>query len=135
MHESEVIEILKSNETFSGADNEVLSGLISDGEVHAFEAGENIVVQGETGKSIWVLLEGELIVLIDEKEVNRVSGKGLIFGEISAVSFTPATATVRSAESSKAISFPHRSLHRAMEKSPSLAASLLRSMAKYLGNT
>ncbi len=132
MHESEVVEILSSNETFSAASLDVLSKMIESGEMKEFSPGEDIVEQGVTGRWIWVLLDGELAVLVDGEEVNRVAGRGQVFGEISAVSFTPATATVRALTPAKATGISHQVLHRAMEQSPELAAALLRSMAKYL---
>ena len=104
------------------------SGILSEPAV-----GTEIVRQGEASRQIWILLAGELEILVDGAEVNRVSRPGEVVGQISAVSMIPATATVRVAKPTSCLAVPHQSLHRLFGTYPDLATALLRSMAKYLG--
>lgn len=129
----DTLNCLKQNEAFDGAPDDILADLAAAGEERSFAPGEEVITQGETGKSVWVLLSGELVARIDGAEVNRLTEPGEVFGQISAVSHTAATATVRCHSEAKLLSIPHQALHDAMERSPELAASVLRSMAKYLG--
>jgi len=133
MNETELITLLRENADFSRVTDPALATLIQAGEMHALEAGEELIRQGESGQRIWILIEGELEALVDGEIVNRVTSAGEVVGQISAVSFTPATATVRMAGPGKALSVSHGDLHEAMEQNPDLAEAFLRSMAKYLG--
>lgn len=132
MNREEHIALLGRNEAFAAASESTLAGLVDAGEIRHIEAGTELTRQGEAGESLWMLLEGEMEILVDGKCVNRLSSPGELLGEISAVSLTPATATVRSAGPVSVLRIPHGPLHRAMESAPELAASVLRSMAKYL---
>jgi small-conductance mechanosensitive channel/CRP-like cAMP-binding protein len=61
-----------------------------------YAAGEAIVRQGEAGTSMFVLLSGEAIVLIEpgDQELARIPA-GEFFGEMSLLTGAPRTATVR----------------------------------------
>lgn len=131
---AELMNILKCGESFSGASQSELEELISGLEPVCFDSGVDLVKEGEPGEFVWVLIEGELKVLMsDEEEINRISEPGEIFGEISAVSHSNATATVRSLGEVKVLAIPRQRLNQVMNKSQVLASSVLRSMAKYLG--
>jgi len=130
---SELNQLLQTSEGFAGATFEDIANLIDGLEPCKIEEGVDVVREGEPGKYVWVLIRGELGVYAENgDEINRISNSGDVFGEISAVSLSGATATVRSLTEVEALAIPHQRLHHIMAHSPSLAASLLRSMAKYL---
>jgi len=133
MNETELTSLLRENAEFSRVTDPALAALIRTGAMHALDAGEELIRQGESGQRIWVLIEGELEALVDGVTVNRVTRAGEVVGQISAVSFTPATATVRMTAAGKCLAVSHGDLHGVMEKHPDLAEAILRSMAKYLG--
>ncbi|MEM9015861.1 MAG: cyclic nucleotide-binding domain-containing protein [Verrucomicrobiota bacterium] len=133
MDDSELTKLLGASEAFSLAPKSALEALVAAGEVKAIAEGEVLISQGMTGEAIWLLLEGDLEVLVGEQIVNQVSERGEVLGEISAVSLTPATATVRSTKTGKALCIPHKDLNAVIKETPELAASMLRSMAKYMG--
>jgi CRP-like cAMP-binding protein len=133
MNETELTSLLRENAEFSRVTDPALAALIRTGAMHALDAGEELIRQGESGQRIWVLIEGELEAFVDGVTVNRVTRAGEVVGQISAVSFTPATATVRMTGAGKCLAVSHGDLHGVMEKHPDLAEALLRSMAKYLG--
>ena len=133
MNESDLIKILKENADFSRVTEASLAALIRSGEMHDFEAGNELIRERESGQRIWILVEGELEALVDGELLNRISAPGEVVGQISAVSLTRATATVRIVVAGRALCVSHRALHEAMEKFPDLAEAMLRSMAKYLG--
>jgi len=132
MDREELIALLGRNEAFASAPGSTLAGLVDAGEIRSVDAGTELTRQGEAGESLWMLLEGEMEILVDGACVNRLSSPGEVLGEISAVSLTPATATVRSVGTASVLRIPHGPLHRVVESSPELAASVLRSMTKYL---
>jgi PPM family protein phosphatase len=133
MNEAALIEVLRGSADFSSVSERSLGELARSGTVREPVVGTEIVTQGEPGQQLWILLTGGLEILIDGEPVNRISRPGDVVGQISAVSMTPATATVRVAEPSTCLCIPHRALHQLFGAYPDLAEALLRSMAKYLG--
>lgn len=132
MNEADLITLLQGNPDFARVTETSLAALISSGEIQEVDGGVEIIREKEAGQRIWVLIEGELEVLVNGELVNRISSPGEVVGQISAVSLTAATATVRMAKAGKCLAISHRALHEVMKGSPQLAESILRSMAKYL---
>jgi len=134
MERDKLVNLLKKNEAFGAAPADAIEELVDAGEVRTIESGTALLHQGATGESIWMLLSGTLEVLVNDQTVKTINTSGEVFGEISAVSLTLATATVQTANECSTFCIPHGELHRVMKTSPDLAASMLRSMAKYLGH-
>jgi len=133
METQEVIELLRGGEAFASAPQAALERLAAAAEATDLFAGQELIAQGASGESLWILLEGELEVLVGGQVANRIDRRGEVLGQISAVSQTPATATVIALTAGSALRIPHDKLHEAMLAHPELAASMLRSMAQYLG--
>jgi CRP-like cAMP-binding protein len=133
MNETALIEVLRGSADFASVSERSLGELARSGTVREPVVGSEIVKQGEPSQQLWILLTGELEILIDGDSINRINRPGDVVGQISAVSLIPATATVRVAEPSTCLCVPHRALHQLFGGYPDLAEALLRSMAKYLG--
>jgi len=68
-------------------------------ELH-YERGESVIVQGQVGTAFYVLFEGEVSVVKDGQEINRMSGSReakttSFFGEMALLNNEPRTATVK----------------------------------------
>ncbi|MFH1539242.1 MAG: cyclic nucleotide-binding domain-containing protein [bacterium] len=67
-----------------------------------FRAGQNVVVQGDTGDSFYIIMEGAADVIIESPSGLRTTvdtiTKGDSFGEIALLEHVPRTATIRAAE-------------------------------------
>lgn len=133
MDSHETVELLRGGEAFAAAPQSALERLAAVAEERELFAGQELIAQGASGESVWVLLEGELEVLVNGEVANCIDQRGEVLGQISAVSRTPATATVVALTAGRALRIPHDRLHEAMLAHPELAASMLRSMGKYLG--
>lgn len=133
MDRAEILQLLATHDTFGAAPEDKLDDFIAAGEVRELVAGTELLSQGKPGEAIWILIEGQLGVFVEDAKVNEITENGAVFGEISAISLTPATATVSTLGVAKVLRVPHPALHRLMEKSPTFAETILRSMAKYLG--
>ncbi len=133
MEASDLIRILKGSDAFGRVGEGSLGELVGAGALAAPAVGTDIVRQGEMGQRVWVLIEGDLEILVNGEPVNHVTAPGEPVGQISAVSVIPATATARVAAPSTCLVVDAPALHRLFGRCPDLAEALLRSMAKYLG--
>ena len=59
-----------------------------------YEAGSDIITQGELGREAFIIIEGRCDVLIDDKQVKTL-GPGQVFGETGALTGLSRTATIR----------------------------------------
>ncbi len=130
----DIRSLLRGIDYFDAVSDEDLDQLIAHVENRSIPPGQTLIAEGEAGHFVWVLIAGSLGIFAGGEEINRMETCGAVFGEISAVSQIAATASVRSLEDVRVLAIPQKELHRIMEKSPEFAASVLRSMAKYLGS-
>jgi CRP/FNR family transcriptional regulator, cyclic AMP receptor protein len=59
----------------------------------SFAAGEWIIRQGDEGSAVYVIVDGEVTVIIDDVD-RRVLSKGAFFGEIAVLLDEPASASI-----------------------------------------
>lgn len=71
---------LKTNPLFAGRNEHFLNALVNMFDVELFLEGSAILHQGELADKLYCLVSGEVEVLVDGKQVNRLSGKGVVFG-------------------------------------------------------
>lgn len=131
---TEIVALLRENETFAAAATGTLEAIAGAMVERSVGAGTELIRQGVKCGSVFVVTSGEFGVFIDaESEPVARLGRGRIFGEIGAVSGIDATATVRSLSPGMVLEIPGPALHSAMRESPTFAASILRSLSRYLG--
>ena len=99
--EKQCFSSLRSIDLFSSLSDDQISDIISRDRLIDFGPGEMIVSQGEIGGSMFVIIEGSCSVLIDDPagaskmlEVAQLQ-PGTIFGEISALTNAPRTASIK----------------------------------------
>jgi small-conductance mechanosensitive channel/CRP-like cAMP-binding protein len=92
-----------------------------------FGAGEVIVRQGETGRSLFVVHRGEVVVRLepDGREVARIQPGG-VFGEMSLLTGDPRTATVAAARDSVVLEIDADALRDAVLSRPDAAEAISR---------
>jgi CRP/FNR family cyclic AMP-dependent transcriptional regulator len=69
--------------------------------VRSFEPGAILLSEGKKSGLLYVLVEGEVEILRGEFQINTVSDRGAIFGEMSILLGSPHTATVRAVKPSR----------------------------------
>lgn len=67
-------------------------------ESRRFDAGEVVIEQGARTGELLVLVSGSVEILRDDVRIAKASEPGVVFGEMSALLDSPATATVRTLE-------------------------------------
>lgn len=90
-----ICRILQEFPLFRSLTPRVLSQVADRMELQQFEAGKEIIRQGEIGREFFVIARGDVEVIVDGKVVN-ILGRGSFFGEVSLIKEQPRNATVRS---------------------------------------
>lgn len=72
-----------------------IADLCADLPISSFNAGEALLVEGETSGRLYVLIDGTVEIVKGGFQINMVSDRGAILGEMSVLLNTPHTATVR----------------------------------------
>lgn len=131
----QIVSLLEENDAFSGCSKEVLEELAVAIEERTVPAKTVLIEKGAKGGDVFVASAGEFGVFLspDATEPAVRLGRGAVFGEIGAVSGIEATATVSALREGRVLTIPGAELHSAMRRSPELAASILRSLSRYLG--
>ena len=87
------LEVLATLPFFAPLEPEALESVAAKAEPVSAGAGEVIFRQGDPGELFYVIVSGEVEVLIDDRRA-RVEGPGDYFGEIALLREVPRTATV-----------------------------------------
>lgn len=89
--------VLANIPLFAGIDSSQLKLLAFHSQPMEFKAGENLITQGEQGKAAYVILEGRVKILLegDHEIVLAERGGNTLLGELSLLSDSVTTATVR----------------------------------------
>jgi small-conductance mechanosensitive channel/CRP-like cAMP-binding protein len=111
---------------FASAPAQVKSDLQSAARQRSFDGGTAIVSQGEPGSSLFVIAHGACDVLIggeDGTEKVGAIGAGSVFGELSLLTGSPRSATVRAATPTVVYEIAKDDLAPALEAHPELATT------------
>lgn len=97
-----------------------------------FDAGDTLLVEGQTTGLLYVLIEGEVEILKGDLQVDTVAEPGAIFGEISALIDIPHMATVRAVAPTRV----HRIAHAAafFAAHPEVSIEVARLLAQRLNS-
>jgi CRP-like cAMP-binding protein len=95
---------------FEGLREAIVEELMARGKLHALGEGEALVDQGSAHSGMFVVLDGCLEILVNDKSID-VAGKGELVGEIAMLSpERRRTATVRALVPSRLLVLDHRAL-------------------------
>ncbi len=94
-------------------------------------AGRTLITQGKPNHTFFVLLDGEVDVVVAGQEPVR-RGRGEIIGEISMLDRGPATATVITTSPVRALVMSHAQFQNAITGNESIALKVIAVMARRL---
>ena len=101
----------------------------------AFEKGQQIIVQGDVGDSLFVIRSGAVRVLRKGGQGNEEMARlnsGQHFGEMALIDEERRSATVEAVERTELIKIQRRDLENLLVQDVSLAQRFYKSLAKYL---
>jgi small-conductance mechanosensitive channel/CRP-like cAMP-binding protein len=112
---------------FAVLDDDARAQLASRTVERVFGAGEVIVRQGDTGRSLFVVHRGEVVVRLepDGREVARTQPGG-VFGEMSLLTGDPRTATVAAARDTVVLEIDAEALREVVLSRPASIAAISR---------
>ena len=99
----------------------------------AYSDGEAICRQGEAGDRMYVVQDGEAVVVREEAGHEVVVGKltaGDLFGEMAIFERQPRSATVRALGGARVLTLDRQAFLRRVHEDPSLAFRILQKMSE-----
>ncbi|HAP67631.1 MAG TPA: type IV-A pilus assembly ATPase PilB, partial [Nitrospinae bacterium] len=94
-----------------------------------------IIKEGNTDKNFYQLLQGQLIISKNEKVISEITQPGEYFGEMSALTNEPRSATVRAKGKSIVKVFPGEKLKETIENYPDISLRIIHSLIRRINET
>jgi len=91
-------------------------------------AGYVLMRQGDSGREMFVIASGRVVIERDGQQINEL-GPGGVIGEMSLISEAPRSATVRALEPTTLFVAGHREFHSLMDQHPGIRARVFEGMA------
>lgn len=125
------VSALARTPLFSDLSKKELTQLARMSDDMEIEAGHVLCREGETGREIFVIVDGEVEVTRKGKPVKR-SGGDEFFGEIALLEDIPRTATVKAKSPLRLFVLTSRDFRHLVASSPSVERKVMRSLARRL---
>ena len=122
------IEALRQVDFLADVSEVDLQRLADRAQSVTYVAGESIVRQGDPGASLFVCIHGQVQVVLEvpygpERELAQL-GPGGLFGEFSAMTGAPRSATVRAVEDTELLRLDKAAFHAILADHPPLAEEI-----------
>ena len=124
----DLADVLESVGLFSRCTARERRTIARHAQTASLPAGTDLVVEGEPGDALFVIIDGKAAVLRDGVEVTQV-GEGSHFGELAILDGAPRSATVRAATDVKVAVLGIRMFRTLLREVPDLAEQLLVGLA------
>jgi diguanylate cyclase (GGDEF)-like protein len=128
--------LLERNELFRDIDLVSIDHILSDCLVVAVCSGEKLLEIGQRNNSLYLVLEGELHVYLDSRDLTEhaVLGAGQCAGELSLIDGGNASALVIAARDTRVLAVPHDHVWSLVDNSHGVARNLLCILAGRIRN-
>jgi CRP-like cAMP-binding protein len=113
---------------FQGASGDVLDELVEVSGELSFGAGQPIVLQGQVGNGLYIIVSGRARVVRGETELAQL-GPGDLFGELAVIDQQPRSASAYAVEHTTCLTIASWDLLALLERDPRVALNLLRELA------
>ena len=130
---SAVVEALARTSLFADLTQPELEAVAHSSDEEVFAAGQRILRQGLTGSGLHLILEGEVAVRLDDREIARL-GRGEFFGEMSVLLGSPPMADVVAATLVRCLIIPAPEVESFLLERPRVMYRMLQAEARRLRN-
>ena len=131
--QGEHLEALRSVPLFSGLSRGELMSILRSARPVAFEPGQRIIEEGESGKGFFAMTDGSATVRVAGTDVVTL-GSGSYFGEMAVIDGGPRTATITAETRVSALELTPSAFLRVLDAEPSLARSISEELCRRLGD-
>ena len=128
---SKEVSYLATVPLFSALSREELARVVQAAEELDVAAADELVTEGRIGREFFLILSGQAVVRRDGQDIAEL-GPGQWFGELSLIDHEPRSATVVAATDMKLLVLGQGEFAGLLESVPTMAAKLLRGMARRL---
>jgi CRP-like cAMP-binding protein len=119
---------------FADLRREDLEGLLQHIEEVAFDEGRFIVRRGEDEVGLYIIVDGEVGVVLDDQELATLK-RGSFFGEISALLHEPTVADIIARSAVRCLYVPPGEVERFLLESPRVMLRMLQTEARRVRTT
>jgi CRP-like cAMP-binding protein len=130
---SELVEALARLSLFADLSQPELEAVVHGAEEEVFGEGQRILRVGLSGSGLYLVLEGEVVVRLDDREIARL-GRGEFFGEISVLLGTPPMADVVADSLVRCLVVPAPEVESFLLEQPRVMYRMLQAEARRLRN-
>lgn len=127
----ELIDAIAGFGLFADLSHPQLEGLIHIFDERTYAAGDTVLKQGLSGSGFFVIVDGEVAVIIDGDERARL-GRGEYFGEVSILLGVPAVADVRANTHLRCLVLPADRLEGFLIANPRVMYRMLQAQTRRL---
>jgi CRP/FNR family cyclic AMP-dependent transcriptional regulator len=131
--EAELADELARLGIFRDLSRAELGTLVRDLQVLTLRAGERIIRDEQDNANLYIIVDGEVAVFIDDEERSILS-RGSFFGEVSALLGEPATADVLTRSQVRCLLIPAAQLETFLVSHPRIMFRMLQAEARRLRN-
>lgn len=132
------VEVMREMPLFRNVDPKQLRVVAMMGESRAYRAGERLFEKGDEGDSAYIILNGEVSVLVPshggEQEV-AVLGKGEIFGELAVLCERPRSTAIAARTDLDVLRLDRNMLLNLIREFPDITLELVRILGHRLERT
>ncbi len=128
---ADIEDIIESSHLFKSLGDQGRKELIESGYVVGYDAGQLILEQGQVGSVMYLVMSGSVSVETDRGAGTSIHlaelGRGACIGEVSVLTGSPRTASVKAIDDVKMIAFEKHRVQRVIDAYPKVR-SLLETM-------
>ena len=130
----DIVESLARLALFADLPHPQIESIAHRFEETVFAAGERVLRRGLSGGALYVIIEGEAIVRVEEQELTRF-GPGEFFGEIGVLVDEPPVADVEAATLLRCLEIPGAAVEPFLVQFPRVMFRMLQAEARRLRTT
>lgn len=127
----EKVLILKTVSSFAAMPDDALADVALLLEEKEVQAGEAILVKGEVGHSMYMIVEGQVRVHDGATTLNFL-GAGQVFGELAVLDSEPRMASVSAVDDTLLLCLEQQALYELMEERVEVGQGIIRMLARNL---
>jgi CRP-like cAMP-binding protein len=128
LHRDHKVEMISKVPLFAKCSKKDLRKIAAIADEIDLRTGKVLTRQGAPGREFFVLLEGAVDVVRDDKTVNKL-GAGDFFGEVALVSKKPRNATITTTASARALVITDRNFRQLLHDNPGISVKVLEAVA------